>query len=246
MKDKTLLVVITILFLITGALLLFSALNEYSFGGDDVCIFDGVEYRKGEVIENYLYGSFCTCGSGGLIDCVPETFDEEVIEEEVFDELPSATSELESEGLEYEYLYVVGALEEDSLPHSGVEFESVVFRDDDLVVVLKELQYCPRPNVTPEQVGFFKKDSNALTLYNMVRPVDEGAGVDCIVQLKYTFEDMEDLDLSKVEVSFVDERGISTSPSFCFYDDKVYFDSDVFQGTEGEICVCEEGEVECE
>jgi hypothetical protein len=246
MKDKTILVIITILFLITGALLLFSTLNEYSFGGDDVCIFRDVEYRKGDTMDGYLYGNFCTCGSGGLVDCVPEFLAEKAKNEnEDFEGLSTDSSELESEGLAYEYLYVIGALDEDSLPRSSAEFESVAFREEGLVVVLKELQYCPRPNVPPEQVGFFKKDENSLTLYNMVRQIDKGSGVDCIVQLKYIFEKMDDLDLSKVDISFVNERGIATSPSFCFYNDKVYFDSDVFQGIEGEICVCRDGEVDC-
>ena len=73
------------------------------------------------------------------------------------------------------------------------------------------------------------------------------SGVDtvtCIVQLKYTFEEFEDL--YNLEIAFVDESGLYTYAPICLYDEKIYSDGDVFRNLEGLICTCEEGDLDCE
>jgi len=244
MKDKTILVLITILFLITGSLLLFSALNEYSFGGDEICVINNVEYVKGEEIERYLYGSTCVCGSGGLVECIPDAGIEP--EQIQLDEDAVDRSDLDTEGLEFEYSYVVGLNSEDLSSVFPVEFESISVTDDDLFVVVEQLQSCPSSNRASEQEGFYKMENGFLSLYNIVHTSQTVLEKDCIVKLVYAFSDFEGFDREKFEIRFVDEHGVATTPNVCFYHDRIYSPGDVFQGSDGQICVCNQGLIECE
>ncbi len=243
MKDKTILVIITILFLVTGTLLLFSALNEYSFGGDEVCMFKDVKYVKGDEIDGYLYGSKCVCGSGGLVDCIPLFQDDNF---EVLEGVDLDTSDLDTDGLDFRYSYLLGVSSSEVGSFANIEFQNISLQDNDLVVVVDQLQTCPESNVSPEQVGFYKVDRDFLNLYNMIRPVEGDLAIDCVVQLRYVIENFESFGLEMKNIRFVDEFAKATSPRICLYNDRVYSDGDVFQNTKGEICNCKGGLIDCE
>ncbi len=241
MKSDVFLIIITILFVVTGSFLLFSALNEYSFGGRDVCIVDGVEYEQGEKVIEYREGSECVCASGGLVECVPLSEKEELQRQSAID-----VSDWDNQGLEFDYSYVVGLSETDTDFDSDVSFQDVRFEEDNLVVILEQRQSCPGSGNPPQQAGFYNKGENELSFYNMVRRVDEEEGIGCIVRLEYVLEDMGDSDLSEMELLFIDNLGAITSPDICFYNGNVYFDGDYFESEEDEVCVCENGEIKCE
>ncbi len=241
MKDKNLLILVTILFLFTASLLLFSALNEYSFGGDNVCMFDGERYVVGDEIDGYILDNECFCSSGGLIECTP------IVDKNIDKDMIVVDSDsLDRDGLDFEYSYLVGISRDDLSTISSVEFKNIFLDGSSLTVIIEQLQLCPSTRVVSEQVGFYKKMGDRLNLYSMIRPVASDVAVDCIVELKYKFDDFDKLDVKKTNIRFVDEYDVLHIPNVCFYNSKVYSDGDVFENDDKEICSCNEGVIVCD
>ena len=242
MKNNIFLVLVTILFVITGSLLLFSTLNEYGFGGgEEVCVVDGVEYKKGEEIVGYRTGHKCTCGSSGLVECIPLSESEELQKESAID-----VSDWAKDGLDFNYSYIVGISDDDVDFNTSVKFQDVRFEEEGLLIILEQYQSCLESGTPPEQVGFYNEGSENLSLYNMIRRVDDEETIGCLVRLEYTFEEIDYVDLKNVELRFIDNLGVVTSPNVCLYNDRVYFEGDFFEGEDKEVCVCEDGVVDCE
>ncbi len=235
MKDKFKLVGITILFVLTGLVLSFFAIKDSDLIISDSCLVDNMKYSIGEEILGYKDGAKCFCREDGLVECA-------FIESE---QIELDTAGLEKEGLDFDYKYLRGIVHgESSFILDSVNFTDVSFVDGKLSVVLEQIQLCPTQNTPPEQVGFFEFSDVDLKLYNMVRPTEGPEGLNCVVQLKYIFSDIEGL--GETRVSFVDENGFVTYALVCPYNGKLYSDSDVFRNLEGEICTCVEGEIDCE
>jgi len=239
MKDNFKLIGITVLFVLTGLVLSFFALQESDLVIGHSCEVDGIEYVVGEEIIGYQKGHTCTCGKEGIVECIPG--DVEDLQEEVSLEITG----LEIEGLKFEYNYLTGITNGDaSLAINPLSFKNVNILEGSLIIVLEQMQLCPEANVVSEQVGFYEYNDNVLKLYNMIKTTSGDENVSCMVQLKYTFEEFKDL--NDLEIAFVDETGLYTYAPICLYDEKIYSEGDVFRNSEGLICTCQEGDLECE
>ena len=239
MKDNSKLIGITILFVLTGLVLLVVSLRESELLTQEVCVFDGKEYVLGEEIINYQENNSCFCRKNDFIECTPNQ------QEESVEEVALENVDLEKEGLDFEasYLRGIGSGEENA-SLSPLKFTKVSIEEENFVVVLEQMQLCPESNLIPDQVGFYEQEGNLLKLYNMVRPVEETSSLSCIVQLKYVFEELKELD--DIQIAFIDDSGLLTYAPTCFYEGKIYSDKDVFKGAGEEICICEEGEIKCD
>jgi len=240
MKDNFKLIAITVVFVLTGLVLSFFAMQDSEFGSVDSCFFDGNEYLLNEEVEGYNEGSTCFCSSDGIIECVPNEL------EDTNQEATLETTELEKEGLDFEYNYLRGILSEEDVIVSPIVFTNVSFSDEALIVVLEQVQLCPEANIVSEQVGFYENVDGVVKLYNMIRPSNDSSSINCIVQLKYVFEEFGDLDLEDMQIAFIDDAGFLTYASMCIHNERVYSDGDVFRKDDDFICTCEEGEIVCE
>jgi hypothetical protein len=242
MRDKFKLIGITVLFVLTGLVLSYFALQDSEFKTLDYCLVDEIRYEVGENIENYQEDYICSCGSEGLVECIPV---EPTISESVEDDFLFDTSELETKGLEFEYNYLTGFTEEEQFINlSPVKFTKIAIDEKSLSVVLEQMQICSDTNMASEQVGFYKRDGSKLKLYNMVKPLGSTESLACTVQLKYILEDFDDLE--KMEIAFVDSEGVVTDAKMCVFNGNVYSDNDVFMDADGSLCTCYDGEVNCE
>lgn len=231
MRENFKLIIVTVIFVLAGLVLSFFALQDSGFIKDEVCEVDGVEYEVGKEVS-----PFCFCGSGGIVECLPQEVDDE--ENGSLD-----TSELNTAGMEFEYSYLRGfGNGQESLSVPPLSFSSVGISDGSLVVVLENMQLCPESSVAPEQFGFYEYNG-VLKLYSMVRASTDSSSVSCVVQLKYVFEDFEVSD--DIEIAFVNEAGVSEYANICAYNGRVYSESDVFRNVDGLICTCENGQVDC-
>ncbi len=237
MKDYFKLIGITVLFVLTGLVLSYFALQDSL----DYCVIDDVKYKVGDEIKDHQEGYSCVCSDEGLVECVLIELEnvQEVDEDFVFD-----TADLEKEGLEYNYTYLTGFANGDPANVTSVKFTNISVSEDDLTVVLEQMQLCPEPNIAPEQVGFYEKADEKLSLYNMVKPSVGEDVLNCTVQLKYFFEDFGDL--GNMKIAFVDSDGFPNEALMCVYNGNVYSDNDVFRNANGEVCTCLRGRISCE
>ncbi len=243
MKDNLKLISITVLFVLTGLVLIFVTLKESGTGvlEKNYCDVDGKRYSLEEEIAGYQEGNSCFCRKDDFIECIPNIKDEEVAVEEVALE----NVDLETDGLEFESSYLRGILDdEQSAVLSPLKFTKISIEEESFVAVLEQVQLCPEQNIAPDQVGFYEKEGDLLKLYNMVRPTESETSLNCLVQLKYVFNDLDRL--NDIQVAFIDDSGLLTYASMCVYNGKIYSDKDVFKGEEEKICTCEEGEITCD
>jgi len=238
MKDNLILIIITALFVLTGLVLSFFAFRDFKEERVVNCIVEDISYKQGEEIPDYQENHTCVYGNDGFIDCIPSDSDEE--------ETNSTASDLQTEGLNFEYTYLTGLSNGNgSLSFEPVTFSSVNIKEGSLIVILEHKQTCVEANRASEQVGFYEKTTDLLKLYNMVRIVDD-SGIPCMVELKYVFEDISDLDLENIKIAFVHDDENLTYASICIYDQKIYSEDDVFKNSKDEMCTCLDGEIECE
>lgn len=240
MKDNFKLVAITVVFVLTGLVLSFFAMQDSKLGSVDLCSYEGNDYFLNEEIEGYKEDSTCFCSSGGIVECLPNRL------EDADEEAALEATELETEGLNFEYNYLRGILNEEDIVVSPLVFTNVSFGDSSLIVVLEQLQLCPEANTASDQVGFYENIDGVIKLYNMIRPSNDPSSISCIVQLKYVFEEFGDLNLEDMQIAFIDDAGLLTYASMCIHNEKVYSDGDVFRKDDDFICTCEEGEITCE
>ncbi len=234
MKNNFRLIAITLVFVFTGLFLAFLSWQEKDLDFFDNCEFNEIKFSVNEEVPNYKVGSFCVCAQSGIIECIP-------LENEV-GEINISEQEVKKDGLEFEYNYLTGIGVSDSEVIFNTTFTDVSLNDD-LVVTLEQMQSCPEANVVFNQEGFYENVNGAIKFYNQI---EEGEGIDCVVELKYTLGDFVDFDSEQMQILFIDHNGFEIQAPICLYEGKVYIDEDVFRGEDGMICICENNEIICD
>ena len=234
MKDNFKLVAITVVFVFTGLLLAFLSLRGEDLDVFDHCEFNDIRFSFDEEIPGYKAGSFCTCGQGGIVECIPLQAGGE--------EMDFSQEEVETDGLKFEYSYLAGIGESNGDVIFNTTFTDISLNDD-LIVTLEQMQSCPESNVVSKQEGFYENINGTIKFYNQME-VEEG--ISCVVELKYTLENFSDFDSEKMQILFIDKNGFEVEAPICIYEDMIYIDDDVFKSEDGAICVCKNNEITCD
>lgn len=237
MKDNFKLIAITVAFVLTGVLLAFVSVKGEDLETFSHCVFEDERFSVGDEVVGYSEGNLCTCAEGGIVECVP-------LDVEDFAQLEVSQEDLQEDNLKFEYSYITGVGENGDDIVFGTKFTNVAIGDDELIITLEQMQTCSETNSVSEQEGFYDEVNGALKLYNNID--SENGGISCIVELKYIIEGIENFELDKINIVFVDANGIETYALICIYDEIIYSDDDVFKNQEGLICLCDSGEIICD
>lgn len=241
MKERNILIVLTILLLLSGIIV-----GGISYFDNQKkikpCNFDGKDYRVGEVVEKFQENSKCSCSAAGFIECVP-------INQGGDDNTNTdPANDLKTKGLTFKSRYIVGFVSNTDVANVlPVEFKDGTYEGTTLKVVIEQLQTCPELNTAPQQFGFYGYNANVVTLENMVRKSEDPSAVKCVVELTYEIKDIISNDVANLKIQFKDENGVVTTAPFCSYYGKIYANDDAFKSKDtNSICTCTSGLVSCE
>ncbi len=228
-KNRNWLLLITVFLFVTSLFVLYISISREM--RKDSCLFNGIYYKEGDILEGYKEFANCRCFGAEGVKCEDE---KRVLSYDSFN----------TENLDFSYAFV-RKLERGS-DSSKVSLGDVNHNPHSIYVYFERESYCTSDGNPPVQTGFYELRENALVLTTLTNRDTSVYDTPCLISNIYTILDITIPKLDSFSIMYRSEEGKLFDLNSCYYNGTLYGIGDVFESiSKQQICTCEPSTVKC-
>ncbi len=199
-------------------------------------------FRKNITVTKCIYGDSqegnCICTKEGEIVC------EEDIEKK--DEQEVVGREFVSDDLNFNYSFL-NFFDAKTFTQDRVKFKEISHVQDGLRISVERVSECNEKKEMATQLGFYKLESERLTLTTRSNLTDSSFYISCIVDNTFLIRDFNIEDLNIFDIYYQDEMDVIYRANNCVYEGYIRNSDDVYKSANNcYLCKCINGENKCE
>ncbi|MHC1716868.1 MAG: hypothetical protein AB9915_03245 [Candidatus Dojkabacteria bacterium] len=197
------------------------------------CTFEGISYKKGDLVQNYNANGNCVCMGLDKISC-----DES-------NDFSISYATFSTVNLSFSYSYL-NSIDQNEPDYTRVIPVDLNHNADSLEIKLERESYCGENNLAPSQVGFYEFRDNSLILTTMTNRDSKLYNKTCLISNSFKIYQKTFSFADGFSVLYQNEKGQLFDLDACYYGNKLYASGDSFKQTsQNNICSCDKGSVIC-
>lgn len=197
------------------------------------CSFGGIDYRKGDFVQNYKANTQCYCLGSNKIKCDDQN------------DFSISYSTFSTESLLFSYTYQ-NYLEKEEPDYTRVLPVDLNQTSEYLEIILEREALCGDNDLAPSQVGFYEFRGNSLILTTMTNRDVKLYDRTCLIANVFKIYSKVPEIQEGFSVLYQNELGQLFDLNVCYYGEKLFSTGDSFKHlTQNKICSCEQGSVIC-
>lgn len=195
------------------------------------CIYAGNYYDSGTAIQDYGGRNDCYCNNGNIVcDYTDANFSYDAFT-------------FENISLVYKYLNNIDELQPD---YSRIIPVNIDYENNILVVSIERESLCSSTNEAPSQIAYYKMEGSSVVLTILTNSNPTLYTRPCLLSNVFEIRGFVFTGEQPFTILYRNDEGRLFDLGACTYNGSIYGTGDVFQSTEGGICDCSNGVVNCD